>query len=152
MTTWYRAVQAVTFLAFLVGAVSANLAILFSKEREKLCATASAEKLMDHFLLGVSYFSLAFNVTGFLITLVSAIPKLDLVARLKPVLWVLKDILLGLLVTAAVITLLSALDLRKESACEFTPRGKALLALTSLALIFAVLYIVFRVLMVLWRP
>jgi hypothetical protein len=147
--TWWGVLQAVTLMAFLLGAVSANVAILFSKERDQLCVAATGEKLMDKFLVGVSYFSLAFNIIGFLLGLVGVAAKS---VRVKAVTWVLKDLLIGLLITAAVVTLFSALDLREEQKCRFGAKGKGLLALGSLALLLGTLYMVLRILMVLARP
>ena len=137
--------QALTFVAFFVGAISANLGILFSKEREQLCVSTANEKLMDKFLLGASYFSLAFNLSGFVLSIVGAVLKS---ARTKTLLWLFKDVLLGLLITAAVVTLLSALDIRTEQNCEFAAKGKWLITFCSLALVFALLYVVFRALMI----
>jgi hypothetical protein len=149
-TSWKKGLIAVTFLAFFIGAVASNTAIVWTKHRKDHCPQASsAEDVLNKFLTGFNYFCAVFNSLGALVTLIGLAKKLEILSTFKTIIWLLKDFLLGLSLTAAIVTLMALLDVRRSNPdCPMNTTAKVTMALDTLSITFCALYIIFRILMV----
>ena len=148
--SWRKVLIAVTFLAFFIGAVASNTAIVWTKHRKDECVQINGPKeVLDQFLTGFNYFCAIFNSLGALVTLIGLVKKLDILVTFKTIIWLLKDFLLGLSLTAALVTLMALLDVRQSHpTCPMNMTARVTMILDSLSITFCALYVILRILMV----
>lgn len=143
----------VAFVAFAMGITTSSYA-LASEHRAQNCAPRA---LLERFLRGYNIMTLVFNSVGLVLASLTILRHLRILSLLANVVWMLKDFLIALSLSAAILSLMAVHDAQQapenpdkpDKLCgKLTP--SALLGLEYASIILYSLYICLRIFMALF--